>query len=156
MLSRWMDVNDPFSMMNALEKQMNQIFDTSPRRAAVGVPRGVPDLTLEDRGDALVLVASLPGLRREELELGIEGDLLTLKGERKHEPPEGYRYVRAERAGVRMHRQFELPCRVDAEGATADLSHGVLTVTLPKAPDAKPRKIAITSGPTHKDEVATA
>jgi HSP20 family protein len=142
---RFTTLSDPFSMMTAFEKQMNQIFDAPSRRPFTTPTRVASELGLEDRGEALVVTASVPGIRREEIDIMVEGDVLTLKGERKTDAPEGYRLVRAERGALRLFRQVELPCRVSADAASADLSNGVLTITLPKAPEARPRKIAIHS-----------
>lgn len=154
MLSRWMDMSDTLSMMNAFEKQMNHIFDTPRTRTPVS--RGGLEITLADRGDDLVLVAEVPGLDRQDLELSVEGDLVTLRGERKKTVPDGYEVTRSERGVLRLMRQIELPCRVNPDAATATLELGVLTVTLPKASDSKPRKIPIVAAETPTTPAASA
>jgi HSP20 family protein len=106
-------------------------------------PAGGPSLSVEDRGEALALRAELPGMSENELELTVTGTSLTLKGERKVEAPAGYTTHRSERSSYRFARTFELGVKVDAEKAQASLANGVLTVTLPKAADARPKQIQV-------------
>jgi HSP20 family protein len=102
-----------------------------------------PILSVEDRGDALTLRAELPGMTEKELELTVTGNSLTLKGERKVEAPAGHTTHRSERTSYRFARTFELGTKVDPDKVQAALTNGVLTVTLPKAADAKPKQIQV-------------
>lgn len=137
MLGRWLDMQGTLSMMDALERE------------AIG--RGAHDLpsatrvaaTLRDDGEALVLRADLPGLADGDVGLSLEGDVLTLQAARGSAAPEGFRAVRTERPAVRFARSFELPCRVDGDATSAAMRDGVLTVTLPKAKEARPRRITV-------------
>ncbi|MCK6588252.1 MAG: Hsp20/alpha crystallin family protein, partial [Polyangiaceae bacterium] len=70
-------------------------------------------------------------------------DVLTLKGERKSDAPQGYTAHRRERAPIQFARSFSLPCRVDLEKTSAVVKDGLLTVTMAKAPEAQPRQIQV-------------
>ncbi len=138
MFGRLLDSRETLSRMNAFEREMDHLFDLQ------GGPRGPRvSVNLQDEGEALVFRADLPGLADGDVGLSLEGDVLSITAERKQQPVEGYRPVRTERAGFRFARSFELPCRVDGEATTASMKNGVLTVTLPKAKEARPRRIPI-------------
>ena len=104
---------------------------------------GGPVVGFVDDGEAYKLTAHVPGLSEEDLDLGLEGQVLTLKAARKTEVPAGYRPLRRERRHFELSRSYRLPSVVDADNVSATLTDGVLTVTLPKTPEQKPRRIAI-------------
>ena len=104
---------------------------------------GIPRVNFSDTGTAFVLQADLPGVKDADLSLTLEQDVLTLSGQRRADAPEGYAAYRQERAPHRFTRSFALPAKVDPEKTLAVLQHGVLTVTLEKAAEAQPRKIAV-------------
>lgn len=148
MLIRWNDwglgnVDRSLAEFDALRREMNRVFDgASPRaRTAIGGPR----VGLFDRGSELVVRAELPGVAHSDLDITLDPSLLTLRGERTLDVPEGYAVHRRERAAMKFARSFTLPCRVDAEKAAAKLQHGVLTLVLPKVPEAQPRQIAVST-----------
>jgi HSP20 family protein len=134
MLGRWMNDQGPLSMFDALERGL---FDL-PNQGRSGLAA-----TLRDEGEALVLRADLPGLADGDVTLSLEGDVLSIQAERRSDVTEGFRMVRSERPAVRFSRSYELPCRVDGDATTAAMKDGVLTVTLPKAREARPRRIQI-------------
>jgi len=91
-----------------------------------------------------VLEAELPGMKREDFELSVENNVITLRGERQFEKKEDSdNYHRVERSYGSFTRSFTLPQTVSAEGATADYRNGVLRVTLPKREETKARRIEI-------------
>jgi len=137
MLSRFLDLNDIFLMMDAFERQMSSALNEGGRA------NKWPELSLKGGGDKLTLVASVPGITKDDLDISIEGELLTLKAERKLDVPKEYKLVRRERGALHLLRQIDLGVPVQADAVEATLEDGILTVTLPKAPEAKPRKIAI-------------
>jgi HSP20 family protein len=100
-------------------------------------------VSFDDQGGAFVVRAELPGLSEKDLELTATATTLTLRGERKVEVPQGYSTHRSERTGYRFARTFELPSKVDSDRVEARLENGVLTVTLPKAPEAQPKQINV-------------
>jgi HSP20 family protein len=108
------------------------------RRRAQG-----PQFRVADAGERLTLTADLPGANDKDVQLELTGDVLTVTGERQAEAPSGYSVHRRERRSMRFARSFTLPFKVDGERISAALKDGVLTVTLPKAPEAQPRQITV-------------
>ena len=144
MLNRWSDVERSIAMMDQMRRRIDRLWDefeaVEPTAATTG---SWPRLNLADHGNALMLMAEVPGLAEKDIKLTVNQDVLTLEGERTSEPPQGYTAHRQERARTRFSRSFALPTKVDVERATASVRHGILTVTLPKAPEAQPRQIAV-------------
>src|SRR5690606_11388939 len=97
----------------------------------------------EARDDAFVLAVDVPGVAPEDIELQVTAEGVTLRAERKVVPPEGYSTHRQERGAFRIARSWSLPVAVDPDAAVAEVKNGVLTVTLPKAPEEQPRRITI-------------
>ncbi len=85
----------------------------------------------------------LPGLRKENIELSLKDGLLTIGGERKEEAVEGNKAARTERFVGKFRRSVSLPTHVDANRVNAIYQDGILTVTLPKAEEAKPKQIQV-------------
>jgi len=145
----WNEFDEMFSAMNQLRTYMDRVFeDTLGGRLqdgrALPFHAGTwPRANLIDAGSNVVVTAEIPGLSEKDVELTLNQDVLTISGERKVSAPEGYSVHRQERPAVSFSRSFALPCRVNAERATASVKDGILTVTLEKAPDAMPRQIAI-------------
>ena len=145
----WSEFDEMFSAMNQLKNYMDRVFaDTSGGHLAEGraLPFSAsawPRTNLVDSGANLVLTAEVPGLSEQDINLTLNQDVLTISGERKVEPPEGYSAHRQERAAISFSRSFTLPCRVNTERANASVKNGILTVTLEKAAEAMPRQIAI-------------
>jgi HSP20 family protein len=102
-----------------------------------------PQLDVWDAGETLVVEVDVPGVKEEDIDVTIHDGVLTLSGERKVAAPEGHTAKRRERAGYRFSRRLALPTKVDVEKTTASVANGVLTITLTKASDAKPRHIAV-------------
>jgi HSP20 family molecular chaperone IbpA len=94
-----------------------------------------------ENGDGLVVKADLPGVAKENLDVRVENNLLTIRGKSVHVASGDPVYREYEL--VNFFRQFELNERVDQSKISADLKHGVLTLKLPKAEEAKPRKIDV-------------
>jgi HSP20 family protein len=124
-----------------LRREVDRLVFDFERAAAP--PATGPALSAEDRGDALVLRAELPGMSEKELELTVTGTSLTLKGERRVEAPAGHTTHRTERTSYQFARTFELGTKVDPDKVQASLKNGVLEVTLPKAADARPKQIQV-------------
>jgi HSP20 family protein len=151
MLTRFRDFNDwPFGARTAyrpfgafdLLRHFDQLL-SDPNFGYTESEGAFPRISLDDQGAAFVVRAELPGLSEKDLELNATATTLTLKGERKVEAPEGFSVHRSERSTFRFSRSFELPTKVDADKVEARLEHGVLTVTLPKAPEAQPKQISV-------------
>src|SRR5438067_5382945 len=111
-----------------------------------GIARGSWSTSVDiyETKDQIVLEAELPGMKREDFDLSVENNTITLRGERHFEKKdETDNYHRVERAYGSFTRSFTLPNTVTAEGATAEYTNGVLRVTLPKREDTKARRIEI-------------
>ena len=102
-----------------------------------------PRVNLYDKGSTLALHAELPGFEDKDVELTINQDVLTVRGERKPDAPERYAVHRQERIALKFARSFTLPVKVDAEKTTATLRNGVLTITMAKAAESQPKQIAV-------------
>lgn len=100
-----------------------------------------PPVDIYEIADGLVVTADVPGVTQEQLEVRVDNHVLTIRGQTADGPiaAPGYREFEL----VSYFRQFELSDKVDESKIRADLKHGVLTLTLPKAEEAKPRKIAV-------------
>lgn len=103
-----------------------------------------PAADVEETDEALMLKVDLPGHDPKAIQVKVEGDTLTIQSERRHESKKEKRgLLRAERSYGVFTRSFSLPSTVDAAKCEARFEHGVLTVTMPKREDAKPRTIDI-------------
>ena len=142
MLVRW----TPFTEMDRLSQAMNRLFDNGYDNDAARAPQvtWTPAIDVTEDKDKIVLFADVPGLAEKDLDVQIEKDVLTLRGERtldRKSDGEGAR--RFERVSGSFVRSFTLPQTIDVEHVTAALKDGVLTLTLPKKPEAQPKKIGI-------------
>lgn len=137
---------EPFRDFVSLREAMNSLLEDSfVRPLATGnmVGRSIP-VDIWQTENELFVRASVPGVRPEELSISVLNGVLSLKGEHKPEAlQEGARYLRQEISYGAWERSFELPFSVQADKADAHFEHGVLTITLPKADEAKPRQIPI-------------
>ncbi len=102
-----------------------------------------PAVDLYQNTDNIVAQVELPGMRKEDIEISLHDGTLTVAGERKLESPEGSSTERSERHVGKFRRSLTLPARVDANKVSASYRDGILTITLPKAEEAKPRQIQI-------------
>jgi HSP20 family protein len=108
--------------------------------------RGRPAVNVWEVPEAVKVELELPGVKSDQVELSVTGDELSIKVDRPDEVPEGTTYHRRERPVGSFARVLRLPVPVDANRVEAEMRHGVLTVSLPKAESARPRKIQVTSG----------
>jgi len=136
---------DPFAEMDRLRREMDSILGTRGR--AIASTAGVfPALNLSEDEANLYVRAELPGVVPDEIEITTKENDLIIKGERKIATEgEKISYHRREREAGSFRRIISLPTRVDAEKVTAVCKNGVLTVTLPRAAELKPRKIEVAS-----------
>ncbi|MCU1383740.1 MAG: Small heat shock protein [Acidobacteria bacterium] len=133
MLVRW----TPFNEMSRLQQDLDKLFGvaTAPESAA-RVNGFTPAVDVVEDTDKIELYADLPGVKQEDLDIQVEKDVLTIRGERKLARP-------GERVAGAFSRAFTLPKHVDVEKIAASLRDGVLTLTLPKRPEAQPRQIKV-------------
>ncbi len=138
---RW----DPARELDALQSEFNRLFDTfSGARPEARSRRWVPAMDLAETDDHLVLRADLPGLRREDFEIELKDNVLTVSGERRIDNEEkGDGYYRVERAMGSFSRSLTLPEGIDPGVINADFDNGVLEVRIPKPEERKPHRIEI-------------
>jgi HSP20 family protein len=132
----------PFNDLARLQAQLDRVFDGGKQVEEVFRP--AVDI-IEDAGKILI-TADLPGVSQESLELNVDREVLTLKGERKlarPAQPDADHYRRFERTSGAFERSFRLPPSVDVEKINAQMKDGVLTLTLPKKAEAQPRQIKV-------------
>src|SRR5947207_9980669 len=139
---------DPFRDLRSLQDEVNRLFTSNLTRSFddEGIARGAwsPSVDIFENKDHIVLEAELPGMNREDFELSVENNVITLRGERHFEKKdESDNYHRVERSYGSFTRSFTLPNTVSAERANAEYSNGVLRVTLPKREETKARRIEI-------------
>ena len=118
-----------------------------PRNTPEFTGTWVPAVNVEETADELLLSSELPGMREEDVNVDIENNILTIRGEKREERVEGEEdqkyHVRERRYGS-FRRAFTLPRSVQADAIQADFDSGILTVRMPKASEAKSRTIEIT------------
>jgi len=142
---RW----EPFRDLVALKDRMDRLFSDVPGRGwprEEGLTAGawLPPVDVYETNDSIIMKAELPGLTENDVDISVEGNILTLKGERQREKEvEEKNYYRAERTFGAFTRTFNLPPTVDAGRIGASFSHGVLQLTLPKREETKPRQIKV-------------
>lgn len=139
---------DPFRELSQMQDRINRIFGDAYRRSdddALNRADWTPAVDIfENARHEIVINAELPGLKREDIDIRVENNTLTLRGERKHEAEvKQENYHRVERAYGGFNRSFALPSTVDAEKVAANFQDGVLTITLPMREEAKPRQIQV-------------
>jgi HSP20 family protein len=138
MLVRW----NPWSDFSRFDKELTALFGRNGEASRAGSWQ--PAVDVREDAQKIQIVADLPGVEEKDVEISVEKNVLTLKGERKTESQsdEGG-YHRYERVSGSFVRAFTLPTTVDAEKVSASMKAGVLTLTLPKKPEAQPQKIKI-------------
>lgn len=140
---RW----EPFREMMSLRNAMDRLFEDSfirPWRFWPDLERGELPLDMYQTANDVVVKAALPGVKPEEVDISITGDTLTIKGEHKEEQEikqEDYFYKEHRYGG--FSRSVTIPVQVQSDKAEATFENGVLTLTLPKAEEAKPKQIKV-------------
>ena len=130
-----------------MDRLLGGLLPDLPQAGALAYSEGseFPALNVWHDSENVYLEAESPGMKIEDLDIGIFGDEVTVRGERKSPHREGVAYQRRERGIGKFSRSVRLPVAIDADRADATLRDGVLTLTLPKSAAAKPRKIAVKS-----------
>ncbi|MGH9173086.1 MAG: Hsp20/alpha crystallin family protein [Vicinamibacterales bacterium] len=139
---------DPFRDLAVLQDRMNRLFNDTQGRGREDdlMSRGswTPAVDIYEADGALLLKAELPDMRREDIDVSVENNTLTIRGERKLDNEiKQENFHRIERSYGSFVRQFSLPATVDAGKIAAEYKNGVLTVKLPLREDAKPRTINV-------------
>jgi HSP20 family protein len=149
-VSRW----DPFQDLLAIQDEMNQLFGRAVGQGGQARGQGqvaermwAPALDISERKDAYVVTVEVPGIKADDLDITLEDGLLTIKGERRFtQESTEQQFHRVERRYGSFRRSITLPAQVQADRIEASFEDGVLQVVVPKAEEAKPKKISVRAG----------
>ncbi|MFZ5637200.1 MAG: Hsp20/alpha crystallin family protein [Pseudomonadota bacterium] len=133
-----------------IHDDLKQIFDRflnpadNADESAVVTSQWVPRVDIKEEADRFLILADLPGVAPQDVEVLMDKGILSIKGERKTESVEqSERFSRIERRYGSFHRRFALPDTADADGITATGHNGVLEISIPKRPESTPRRIQV-------------
>ena len=146
-LVRW----EPFQEMDSLQREMNRLFDAfSPKSLIKGEPDGfafVPAAEMSETPEAIDLKLEVPGLEAKDLEVEVEADSVSIKGERKSETKtEENGVTRTEFRYGKFHRVIPLPSRIENTNVTAEYKDGILHLVLPKSPEERNKVVKVNIG----------
>src|SRR3954451_16234892 len=130
----------PFREARRLQEEMQRLT-----RSAT-TPQGFPAINVYAHQDGIVITAELPGVNEDDLDITVHRDTVTLRGERQDQISEAGGYHRRERRSAPFARTFSLPFQVDPERVEAKLLNGILTLTLQRTEQDKPKRIRISAG----------
>lgn len=141
-ITRW----DTYQGLSGLQEQVNRLFEsTFPRRSDnSALTTWAPAVDIYETENELVVKVDLPDVSEKDLDVRVENNTLSIRGERKFEKKvEEENYLRVERTYGTFSRSFSLPSTVNNEAIKADYKNGVLTVTLPKRAESKPKQVKV-------------
>jgi HSP20 family protein len=138
-LTRWEPVREMMTLREAMDRLFDDAF-TSPLSIRDGWS-SMPAIDMYQTDDEIVVKAVLPGMKADEVQINVTGDMLTLRGEMKHEEERAW-HIREHRFG-HFERSIPLPTQVTSDQAKAEFENGILTITLPKAEKVKPKTITV-------------
>ena len=136
----------PFRGFTSLQGQINRLFNEAFDRTSEegNLTSWAPAVDIYETEHNLVVKADLPDIKPEELDIRVENNILTIRGERKFEKKvDDNNYLRVERAYGSFSRSFSLANSVNTEAIQADYQNGVLTLNIPKREEAKPKQIKV-------------
>ena len=137
---------EPFRGVTTLQDQINRLFNEAFDRASdeANLTTWAPAVDIYETEHELVVKADIPEIKPEELDIRVENNILTIRGERKFEKKVSENnYLRVERSYGSFSRSFSLANTVNAEAIKADYKNGVLTLSIPKREEAKPKQIKV-------------
>lgn len=155
MLARWEPFGglrrrgDIFTDLTDMQQEMNRMFDDffGERRGGTMEGNWMPSVDVSETNEAILVRAELPGMTQDDIELSLQDNVLTLKGEKKSEKKEEKEnYHRAECCYGSFTRAFTLPAQVNQGEIKATFKDGILQIALPKSEEVKAKKIAIAAG----------
>lgn len=140
---RWRPSEDFQKMRNDMERKFNKFY-RSMAEDSEGVCDCYPLVDIEETKDDFIIYAELPGISKDAVKISMADDTLTLSGEIKEpENKEDRKFHRLERSYGRFQRSFYLPMQINGDKVKAAFKDGILTVTLPKKEEVKPKEISI-------------
>lgn len=138
----------PYSLLNELQSDLSQFFGNSFDREfnteLATKADWSPSVDIVEKKDQYIIHADVPGMKADDIEVTMENGILSLKGHREVvNQDEGDRFSRMERIYGSFHRRFSIPDAADSKRIDAKFENGVLTITIPKGEELKPRRIKI-------------
>lgn len=140
---RWLPLMEMQSEMNRLRDEMEQLFARRSGRSPLLAAPAYPPVNVWKDENNVYVETELPGLELGDLEILVNGNQLTIKGQRRPSQCADGAWHRRERNCGEFTRSLDLPGSLDAERVHAELKHGVLLVTLPERPESRPRRIEV-------------
>lgn len=139
--------HEPWNLLSQLQRELERSIEMgrSAPESSAATAEWTPSVDIKEEIDRYILLADLPGVDPEHIDITMENGILTLKGERDTEAKsrrEGYK--RIERVFGTFYRRFSLPDTADAEGIAAKCRNGVLEIVIPKKSAVQPKKIVVT------------
>lgn len=137
---------EPWGLLTQLQKELEQMRGDVAREGSLATAEWAPAVDIKEEPDKFILLADLPGVKPEEIDVRMENGVLTIKGEKKTEAKtekEGYK--RVERVYGSFYRRFSLPDTANPDAISAVSKHGVLEIVIPKRESIQPKKINVTS-----------
>jgi HSP20 family protein len=142
-LIRWEPGREIVSLRDAMDRLFNDAF-TRPWSMGGGLRGGLPPVDMWQDNNSVFMKASLPGLKSEDVQISVTGDMLTLRGEYKqNEEHKEESYHMRENVYGSFERSILLPAPVEADKAKAEFEDGILSITLPKSEQARPKTITV-------------
>ncbi|MCX8053290.1 MAG: Hsp20/alpha crystallin family protein [Armatimonadetes bacterium] len=141
MISRW----DPFRDLSVLQDRINRIFNEHSRLEEPGSRTWAPVVDILETSTDLVVRAEIPGVKREDIDVEVTSESLTIRGERKFDTENKDQYLRVERPYGPFQRSFSIGVPVQADKIRASYRDGVLEIVIPKAEEVTPKKIQISA-----------
>jgi HSP20 family protein len=146
MISRW----DPFRDLSVLQDRINRMFNEQvsgkfPRSEMASDRTWAPVVDILETASDLIVRAEVPGMNREDIDIEVTSESLTIRGERKIEDGEKDSYIRVERPHGPFERSFTIGVPVQPDKVKASYRNGVLEIVIPKAEEVKPKKIAVSA-----------
>ncbi|MCE5200082.1 MAG: Hsp20/alpha crystallin family protein [Armatimonadota bacterium] len=140
MINRW----DPFRDLSVLQDRINRLFNETSSRSETAPDRAwAPVVDILETESDLVVRAELPGLHRDDIDVEVTAESLTIRGERKFDEESRDKYIRVERPYGAFQRSFSIGVPVQPDKVKATYRDGVLEVSVPKAEEVKPKKIQV-------------
>ncbi len=144
---------DPFADLLSIQEKMNKLFEDTLHRSGsfdadeeFRMANWIPPVDIYETTDEIILKAELPEVKKDEVEINVDNNILTLTGKREFEKEtEKENFHRIERSYGGFKRSFNLPATIDQEKIDADFKNGILKITMRKKEESKPRQIEIKS-----------
>ena len=137
---------EPWSLLNQLQKELDSSYEDNSGEGSVSTAEWAPAVDIKEEPNQFVLLADIPGVKPEDIDVHMDAGVLTVKGEKESESKtEKDGYKRVERSFGSFYRRFNLPDSADGDAIKATCKHGVLEIVIPKRNAVKPKKINVTS-----------